>query len=63
MVVKCEKGYFIALGNARMSEIKETAEECWKIIDEKPWGLIFAMMNYILTQRIMGGLIPQKGEK
>lgn len=63
MVIKCKDGYFIALGNARMSEFKETEKECWEIIDQKPWGLIFAMINYLLTQRIMGGLIPQKGDK
>lgn len=38
---------FIAMGNARLSEYKETMEECEEMVNCKSWELIMAMCGRI----------------
>jgi hypothetical protein len=45
-IVETDNGYFIALGNNRLSEFKESKQECKYLIDNKDWSLMF---NVIIT--------------
>ena len=38
---------FVAMGQARMSEYKDTMEECEEMINNKSWELIMAMVGRI----------------
>lgn len=45
-IVCSDNGYFVALGNNRLSEIEDNIEECYRMINEKDWKLLF---NVIAT--------------
>lgn len=43
------KSYFIAMGNARLSDYMNSDEDCVKMIEEKSYELIMAMCGRIAT--------------
>lgn len=45
-----EKGYFIALGQYRVSDPQKTVQDCQTMIDNKDWDLIVNLMG--LTTRL-----------
>lgn len=42
-----DKGCFVTLGMYRLTEYKETIEECLRMIEEKDWELILGLMGAV----------------
>lgn len=50
LLINSDQGYFIAIGNNRLSAVYNTPEEALKTIDEEKWHYVF-QIAMIITER------------